>query len=89
MDSLSDFLVRLHPNKAKTQMMKSLGKIMWSVCEILILHKTNDAADNTVKVIFYYKLFTAMTFLKFLKSLRVNLIWRYMDFMVIPVRAPP
>ena len=42
MDSLSDFLVILHPNKAKTQMMKSLGKIMWSVCEILSLHKTND-----------------------------------------------
>ena len=72
MDSLSDFWVRSCPNKAETQMMKSLGKIMWSVCEILILHETNNAADNTVKVIFYYKLFTAMMFLTFLKSIRVN-----------------
>ena len=89
MDSLSDFRVRSGPNKAETQMMKSLGKIVWSVCEILILHETNDAADNTVKVIFDYKLFTATTFSTFLKSLRVNPIWRYLDFMAMPVRAPP
>ena len=39
MHSLYDFRVRSHLGKAETQMMKGLGKIVWSVCEILIFSK--------------------------------------------------
>jgi hypothetical protein len=39
MHSLSDFWVTSHGSEAVTQMMKGLGKIIWSVCEIFIFSK--------------------------------------------------
>ena len=66
MHSLSDFRVRSRP--ADTAQMKALGKILWSVCEILTFSSlSNDSAGDTVKVIFNYKLFIATTFSTFLK----------------------
>ena len=36
MHSLSDFRLRSWPGDAELEMMESLGKILWSVCKILI-----------------------------------------------------
>jgi hypothetical protein len=40
MHYLSDFRVRSWPGKAEAEMMKGLGKILWSVCKIFDLFKT-------------------------------------------------
>ena len=82
MHSLSDFRIRSGPGKVVAQMIKGLGKILWSVCKIVIFFNTYDPAGDTVKVIFDYKLFTAMTISTFLKSLRVKPNCRYLDYIV-------
>ena len=60
MHSLSNFRVRSRYGDAEAQMIKTLGKILWSVCKILNFWKpSNDSVGDTVKVIFDYTLFTA------------------------------
>jgi hypothetical protein len=85
MHSLSDFRVRSRPsNEAE---MKGLGKILKSVCKILIFSKpNNDSAGDTVEVIFDCTLFTATTFSTFHKSLRVKPSCRYLEYIPLPLR---
>ena len=59
MRSLSDLRVRSY-DFSKSTSEADLGKILWSVCQILIFSKTkktNDSAGDTVKVTFDYKLY--------------------------------
>ena len=87
MCSLSDFRIRSFPievgdTEVESQMIKCLGKILWSVCKIFILNLINDSGRDTVKVIFDYKLFTATTFSTYLKSLRVKPNCKYLDYIL-------
>ena len=54
MHSLSDFRLRSWSNDHEAEMMmKCVGKILWSVCKILVFSKlSNDFAVETVKVTF-------------------------------------
>ena len=72
MHALSDFRVKSCVGGVETQLIKGLGKILWSVCNIFDLLKTNDSAGDTAKVIFDYKVFTATMFSTFLESLSVK-----------------
>ena len=82
MRSLSDLQVRSYDFSESTSE-ADLGKILWSVCQILIFSKTkktNDSAGDTVKVTFDYKLSTITAFLTYLRSLRVKQTCRYLDY---------
>jgi hypothetical protein len=52
MHSLSDFRVRARPGKDEARMIKRLGKILWSVCKILIFSKLTILLCDAVEVIF-------------------------------------
>ena len=87
MHSLSDLRIRsrpieVRPDGVKAEMIESLGRILWSVCNNFDLIKTNDSDGDTVKVIFDYMLFTATTFSTYLKSLRVKPICRYLEYIL-------
>ena len=85
MHALSDFRVRSPPGYEVE--MKGLGKILWSVFNILIPQTlNNDSAGDTVEVIFNYTPFTATTFSIFLKSLRVKPHCRYLDYISLALR---
>ena len=85
MHSLSDFRVRSPPGYEVE--MKGLGKILWSVFNILIPQTpNNDSAGDTVEVIFNYTPFTPTTFSIFLKSLRVKPHCRYLDYISLALR---
>ena len=82
MHCLSDFRIRSPPDNEVAQ---RLGKVLW-----LVSYKNFDLLKknlrfcwgNTVKIIFDYKLFTAMTFSTFLKSLSVKPNCKYLDYTV-------
>jgi hypothetical protein len=82
MHCLSDFRVRSCIGGIEAQSIKGLGKILWLVCKIFDHLKTNDSesAGDTVKVISDYELCTASTVSRYLKSLRVKLNCRYLDY---------
>ena len=86
MHSLSDFRVKSLPGgrEAEGEMMRGLGKILWSVCKILILSKlSNNSGDDKVKVIFDCTLFSAAMLSTFRKSLRVKPNCRYLDYILV------
>ena len=87
MHSLSDFrmrsfLIEAGDSEIEAQMIRDLGRILWSVCKIFDLLKPNDSAGDTVKVIFDYKHFTATMFSTYLKSSRVKPNCRYLDYIL-------
>ena len=87
MHSLSDFRIRsrpveVHPTEVQALLVQGLGEILWSVCKKFDLLQTNDSAGDAVKIIFDYMLFTATTFLTYLKSLRVKPIYRYLEYIL-------
>ena len=83
MHSLSDFRIRSRPGDEAQ--MKGLDKILWSVVKTLIFSKLTILLGDTVKVIFDCKRCTARTFSTFLKSLRVKLNCRYLEYTCLAV----